>query len=155
MPPKGEPAVPSPASAALASQWKDLWNGDLAIADTIIAEDFLAHAAPLTGTGPDEICGREALRGWIRAIHTVLSGLTFAIQVGPVADDEYLVVRWTAHGTYRGGFPGASPEAAGREVTFTGTDVLRIAGGQLAEYWANADSLLFIQQLDVREIPAR
>lgn len=50
--------------------------------------------------------------------------------------------------------PGASPDAVGREVTFTGTDTLRIAGGKLAEYWANADSLLFIQQLGVREVPA-
>lgn len=32
---------------------------------------------------------------------------------------------------------------------------LRIAGGKLAAYWANADSLLFFQQLGVREIPAR
>jgi SnoaL-like polyketide cyclase len=63
-------------------------------------------------------------------------------------------VRWKAHGTYIGDFPGAAPEAVGREVTFTGTDTLRIAGGMLAEYWANADSLLFIQQLGVREVPA-
>lgn len=47
--------MPHEASTALATQWKDLWNGDLKIADEIIAEDFLAHAAPLTGTGPDEI----------------------------------------------------------------------------------------------------
>jgi hypothetical protein len=45
--------------------------------------------------------------------------------------------------------------AVGREVIFTGTDTLRVAGGQLAEYWANADSLLFFQQLGVREVPAR
>ncbi|MGD0684426.1 MAG: hypothetical protein ABSA03_04850 [Streptosporangiaceae bacterium] len=32
---------------------------------------------------------------------------------------------------------------------------LRVAGGKFAEYWANADSLLFFQQLDVREVPAR
>jgi hypothetical protein len=44
-------------------------------------------------------------------------------------------VRWKAHGTYIGGFPGAAPEAVGREVTFTGTATLRIAGGMLAEYW--------------------
>ena len=50
--------------------------------------------------------------------------------------------------------PGAPAEAAGRELTFTGTDTLRVAGGQLAEYWANADSLLFFQQLGVREVPA-
>jgi hypothetical protein len=63
-------------------------------------------------------------------------------------------VRWKAHGTYIGGFPGAAPEAVGREVTFTGTLTLRIAGGILAEYWGDADSLLFIQQLGVREVPA-
>jgi len=106
-------------------------------------------------TGPDEIRGREALKGWISGIHTVLTNLTFAIDVGPITDHEHLVVRWRAHGTYRGGFPGAAPEATGREVTFTGTDTLRIADGKLAEYWANADSLLFLQQLGVREIPAR
>jgi hypothetical protein len=51
--------------------------------------------------------------------------------------------------------PGASPEAAGREISFTGTDTLRLADGKLAEYWANADSLLFFQQLGIREIPAQ
>jgi hypothetical protein len=45
-------------------------------------------------------------------------------------------------------------EVTDRTVTFTGTDTLRIAGGKLAEYWANADSLLFFQQLGVREVPA-
>jgi predicted ester cyclase len=145
--------VSNEASTALAIQWKDLWNGDLGIADKIIAEDFLAHAAPLTGAGPDEIRGHEALKAWISGIHAVLTDLTFAIDVGPIADREYLVVRWKAHGTYRSGFPGASPEAAGREVTFTGADILRTADGRLAEYWANADSLLFFQQLGIREIP--
>ncbi len=144
----------SAANAALASPWKDLWNGDLGIADQIIAGDFVAHAAPLTGTGPDEIRGREALKGWISGIHAVLPTLSFVIEVGPIADDEHLVVRWRAHGTYAGGFPGAAAEAIGREVTFTGTDTLRVAGGKLAEYWANADSLLFFQQLGVREVPA-
>lgn len=63
-------------------------------------------------------------------------------------------MRWKAHGTYCGGLPGAAPQAAGREVTFTGTDTLRIVGGKLAGYWANADSVLFIQQPGVRHVPA-
>ena len=93
------------ANAALANPWKDLWNGDLGIADQIIAGDFVAHAAPLTGTGPDEIRGREALKGWISGIHAVLPDLTFVIEVGPITGDEHLIVRWKAQGTYRGGFP--------------------------------------------------
>jgi predicted ester cyclase len=143
------------ANAALAEPWKDLWNGHLEVTDQIIAEDFVAHAAPLTGTGGDEIRGREALNGWVSGIHAILPDLAFVIEVGPIADEEHLVVRWKAQGTYQGGFPGAPSEAVGREVTFTGTDTLRIADGKLAEYWANADSLLFFQQLGVREVPAR
>jgi predicted ester cyclase len=142
------------ANAALASPWKDLWNGDLGVTNKIIAEDFVAHAAPITGSGPDEIHGREALNAWVSGIRAILPGLSFVIEVGPITDDQHMVVRWKAHGTYRGGFPGAPPEAVGRDVTFTGTDILRIADGKLAEYWANADSLLFFQQLGVREVPA-
>ena len=70
----------------------------------------------------------------------------------PITDNGYLVVRWRAHGTYGGG-PGASTSAVGRKVTFTGTDTLRIVNGQIAEYWANADSLLFVQQLGSSEVP--
>ena len=145
----------NPANAALAEPWKDLWNGDLSLTDTIIAEDFVAHAAPLTGAGPDQIRGRDALNAWVSGIHAVLSGLTFVVEVGPITDDEHLVLRWQARGTYGGGFPGASPEAVGRPVAFSGTDTLRVVDGKLAEYWANADSLLFVQQLGVRELPAQ
>jgi hypothetical protein len=143
------------AIAALAEPWKNLWDGDLSQTEKIIAEDFAAHGAPLTGAGSDLIRGREALNAWVSGIHAVLSGLTFDIEVGPITDDEYLVLRWRAHGTYGGGFPGASADAVGRPVTFTGTDTLRVADGKLAEYWANADSLLFVQQLGVRELPAQ
>ena len=92
--------------------------------------------------------------GWVSGIHALLPDLAFVIEVGPITDEEHLVVRWKAQGTYQGGFPGAPSEAVGREVTFTGTDTLRIADGKLAEYWADADSLLFFQQLGVREVRA-
>jgi hypothetical protein len=35
--------------------------GDLSITDKIIAEHFVAHAAPITGVGDGEIHGRQAL----------------------------------------------------------------------------------------------
>jgi predicted ester cyclase len=63
------------------------------------------------------------------------------------------VVRWKAEGTYGGGFPGSSPAAVGRRVTFYGTDTLRVEDGKLIEYWANADSLWLIQQLGVSQVP--
>ena len=144
----------SSQNAALYEPWGAPWNGDLSLTDKIIAEDFAGHLAPLSGTGPDQFHGRQPLNDWISGIHTLLPDLSFVLDVGPITDDEHLVVRWRARGTYRGGFPGASPDAVGREVTFTGTDILRIADGKIAEYWGDADSLLFIQQLGVREVPA-
>jgi hypothetical protein len=138
----------------LAEPWRRLWNGDLSHTDRIIAEDFVAHAAPITGVGEDEIHGREALNQWIIGINAVLHDLNFKIIVGPIATDDDLVVRWKARGTYGGGFPGASEDAVGRQIVFTGTDMLRVVDGMLTGYWANADSLLFVQRLGVKEIPA-
>jgi predicted ester cyclase len=140
-------------NAELAEPWRQLWNGDLSITDRIIAEDFVAHAAPITGVGDGEIHGREALNQWVGGINTLLPDLNFEITVGPIATDDYLVVRWKTEGTYGGGFPGASDNAVGSAITFTGTDTLRVVDGMLAEYWANADSLLFVQQLGVGEVP--
>ena len=140
-------------NTALVALWKDLWNGDLALADQIIAKDFVVHAAPFTGVGPDTLHGRDALTAWIGGTHAVLGCLNFTVQVGPITDGDFFAVRWEARGTYPGGFPGASPEAVGRKIVFTGTDILRVAGGLLAEYWVSSDSLLFLQQLGVRELP--
>ncbi len=137
----------------LAALWKDLWNGRLDLAAQIIAEDFVAHAAPFTGTGPDTLHGRDALTAWIAGTQAVLAPLRFTVQVGPIAGGDYFAVRWEAQGTYGGGFPGAAPEAVGRKIVFTGTDILRVARGLLAEYWVNSDTLLFLQQLGVRELP--
>jgi hypothetical protein len=147
--------TPSTATrnAELAEPWRKLWNGDLSITDRIIAEDFVAHAAPITGVGDGEIHGREAPNQWVGGINMLLPDLNFEITVGPIATDDYLVVRWRAEGTYGGGFPGASDHAVGSLITFTGTDTLRVVDGMLAEYWANADSLLFVQQLGLREVP--
>jgi len=142
------------ASAALAESWRDLWNGDLSITDKIVAEDFVAHAALIGGTGDDVVRGREGLNGWIGMLRAIAPDLRFVIDVGPIADEDYVVVRWRARGAYAGGFPGASPDAAGRELNFTGTDTLRVADGMLAEYWLNSDTLLWLQQMGVREVPA-
>jgi predicted ester cyclase len=144
--------MPNVSNAALATPWKDLWNGDLAMTDKIIAKDFVAHAAPLTGSGADQIRGREALNGWVSGIRSVIPDLTFTVEVGPITDADHLVVRWRAQGTYRGGLPGTGSESVGRKVNFTGTDTLRVADGMLAEYWANADSLLFFQQLGIKQL---
>ena len=140
-------------NAALAEPWRLLWNGDLSLTDEIIHPDFVAHAAPVTGGAAGDMKGRETLNAWVSGINALIADLDFQIEVGPITDAPYLVVRWRAQGTYAGGFPGASADAVGRTVTFYGTDTRRIEDGQLIEYWANTDSLWFVQQLGVAQVP--
>jgi predicted ester cyclase len=97
--------------------------------------------------------GREALKQWIDGgLKAVLPDLHFAIAVGPVATEDYFAVRWIAQGTYAGGFPGASEDAIGSVIRFTGTDLVRVLNGVLVEYWLNADLLQVLTQLGVSEL---
>ena len=48
-------------NAAFAEPWRQLWNGGLAQLDASVAEDFVAHAALMGGTGEGALRGRAAL----------------------------------------------------------------------------------------------
>lgn len=111
------------ANKALWQPWPALWNGDLAVAQEIAAPDFVAHVAPV-GPSPAEVRGPDGLTEWIAG-------------------------RWLFRATYRGGFPGAPAEAVGRRVEYAGTDLLRVADGQIAEYWLCADIPQLLQQTGV------
>lgn len=137
----------------IAENWRMLWNGELNCISTVIADNFTAHAAPLTGSGEHLVKGRDALDAWVRGIHALLANLSFVYELGPFVDGDHFVVRWKATGLYRGGFPGDSAEALDRSIQFTGTDTLRVVEGKIVEYWGNAHSLWFVQQLGVREVP--
>ena len=127
--------------------WLELWNGDLAQAERIVAPGLVTHAA-LVGGGTG-IPGRDGLVGWIRMLRDLLSEPVFSVEVGPVTDGRLLGGRWSVAGHYAGGFPGATA-AVGTPMSFTGTDTLRIEDGRLAEYWLNSDTHVMLAQLGVR-----
>ncbi|WP_410598539.1 ester cyclase [Amycolatopsis sp. lyj-90] len=141
--------------AKLAESWVAIWNGDLALTETTVPEDFTWHAAPLDGGPVRATVGRENLKTWVGGLRAAFPDLLFTVHIGPIVDGDVLVLRWLAEGTYRGGFPGADEEQVGRRVSFHGTDILRVADGLIAEYWINADILWLFEQLGVRELPVR
>lgn len=142
------------ATHDLANAWAALWDGDLTQTPRIISPEFVSHSAALTGGPAADSSGRDLLDGWVSGIHQVLQDLHFSIELGPFRDGDIVVIRWQADGTYRGGYPGATA-GAGTPIRFFGTDTLRLdTTGRIVEYWANADSLWFVQQLGVHEVPA-
>ena len=58
--------------------------------------------------------------------------------------------RWTLTGTHRAEFQGVPP--SGKPVTMAGIEFNRIAGGKIAEHWAQFDLLAVMQQIGA--IPA-
>jgi predicted ester cyclase len=138
--------MPAQDNKALWKPWQDLWNGDLAVADGIIAPDFVAHFAPV-GNSPAEVRGPEGLKRWIGGNLAAFADYGFASTVGPLADGDMVAGRWVFRGAYAGGIPGASPDAVGERVEYAGIDILRVENGRIVEYWLCADILQMLQQV--------
>ncbi|WP_218177805.1 ester cyclase [Amycolatopsis australiensis] len=86
---------------------------------------------------------------WIAQTRAAFPDLRFTVQVEPLVAGRHASLRWTATGTYAGGFPGAKAQP-GTIVTSTGTDTLRMDGGKFVEYWLNSDTLQLLTQLKAR-----
>ena len=136
------------AATELVTRWIALWNGDYAIAEQIISEDNRVHAAMLGGGDGSAVGGVSGMVGFVTQGRSLASDLNFSVEVGPIIDGDYVVVRWVATGTYEGGMPGAGAPA-GTVVTFHGTDILRVVDAQIVEYWLNGDTLDLMTQLQV------
>jgi predicted ester cyclase len=130
------------------TRWLSLWNGDLAVADTLIAPQFVAHFAA-AGASPQAINGPDAMKQWIGGSLAAFTNPRFVTEVGPLIDGDLIAGRWMFRGTYAGGIPGASSAAIGTEVVYAGMDMLRIKEGQIVEYWLCADIMSMLQQVGV------
>jgi predicted ester cyclase len=69
-----------------------------------------------------------------------------------IAEGEYVVGRWEGGGTHTGPafsdfLIGSLPTATGRKMRFTGTTVLRLNGGKIAEEIGLDDGMTALQQL--------
>ncbi len=131
--------------------WSKLWNGNLAIADEIIAPNFVAHFAPM-GSSPSELRSPEGLKQWIGGSMAAFADYSFTTEVGPIVDEDKVAGRWIFRATYQGGMPGASPAAVGKQVEYAGMDLFRVEAGKIIEYWLCADILQLLQQVGM--IPA-
>ena len=126
---------------------EDISGGNLAVADEIIAPDFVDHTNP-----PGMQHGIAGHKAVVTLFRTVFPDLTWDIE-DMVAEGDKVVVRTTMRGTQRGEFFGIPP--TGKRVTMSGIHIVRIAGGKIAEHWGINDDLGMMQQLGVIPAPAQ
>lgn len=94
-------------------RWAAVWNRNLAMADEIIAPNFVAQFVA-AGTSAGEVHDPEGLKQWIGGTLAAFSNASFTTGGGPLADEGMVAGRWIFRATYQGGMPGASPAALGK-----------------------------------------
>ena len=116
-----------------------LTQGDLAVADEILAPDLIHHAP----TPP--AFGIEGTKQFVLALRRAFPDLCAVVEA-EIAEGDTVVQRIACSGTHQGDFLGLPP--TGRRAAWQLVAIQRIGpDGKCAEHWASWDQLGVLQQL--------
>jgi steroid delta-isomerase-like uncharacterized protein len=134
------------ANNAIAVRFFDaVWNkGDFSVLDTLIAPDADDHST--VGGKPKTEKGSASFRNIVTMFRNAMPDIRLTIDDEVYGGDK-VVHRWHLVGTDTGGVMGMP--ASGKELTFSGTTIVRMDDGRIVERWANVDELGLLQQLGV------
>ena len=127
--------------------WGNPWNPK--VVDELAAPDILLQYslhAPRRG--------REDVKAFMIGFRAAFPDLEFGGAADLIAEGDYVVGQWKGGGTHIGPafgdfLIGSLPAASGREMRFTGTTVLRIKDGKVAEEIGLDDGVTALQQLGI------
>ena len=96
--------------------------------------------------------GREDVKAFMTGFREAFPDLSFSGAADLIAEGDYVVGRWVGGGTHTGPafsdfLVGSLPAASGRKMRFTGTTVLRVENGQIAEEIGLDDGVTALMQL--------
>ena len=120
-------------------------SGDVERQIDLLSADYVDHSLP-PGMSPGAEGFRQLAAGFGRAFPDLQVTVEHL-----VAEGELVAGRVTVTGTHRG--PLLGMPATGRRVTFTSTNISRVANGKLVEHWGNSDQLGLMQQLGAIPTP--
>ena len=116
-----------------------LTQGDLAVADELLALDCLHHAP--TPLAP----GVAGVQRWVTALRRAFPDLSAVVEA-KIAEGDTVVQRIACSGTQEGEFLGLPP--TGRRAAWQLVAIQRVGpDGRVAEHWASWDQLGLLQQL--------
>ncbi|GAC1360591.1 MAG: ester cyclase [Ktedonobacteraceae bacterium] len=119
---------------------------NLAACDEFIDPNGIDHGLP------PGLTGIEGTKQFISMYLAAFPDLQMTIE-DLVAEGDRVALRWTCRGTHRGELMGIPP--TGRQVTVTGIEINRFAGGKSIEHWLNNDTFGMLQQLGVIPAPGQ
>jgi predicted ester cyclase len=135
---------------AIVSRWfTDFWGErcNLDVVDQLAAPNMrLQYSLHAPRRGHDDI------KAFMSGFREAFPDLNFQGAAHLIAEGDYVVGRWEGGGTHSGSafrdfLLGSLPAATGRKMRFTGTTVLRIENGKIAEEIGLDDGVTALQQL--------
>ena len=135
---------------AIVGRWfTDFWGKtcDLSVVDEIAAPDML-----LKYSLHEPRNGREDIKAFMTDFRAAFPDLNFWAAADLIAEGDYVVGRWIGGGTHTGPafddfLIGALPAGSGRKMRFTGTTVIRVEDGRIAEEVGLDDGVTALTQL--------
>ena len=135
---------------AVVGRWfTEFWGKDLnlAVVDEIAAPDMLLKYslhAPRRG--------RDDIKAFMTDFRAAFPDLNFWGTADLIAEGDYVVGRWAGGGTHTGPafrdfLAGSLPAATGRTMRFSGTTVLKVIDGRIAEEVGLDDGVAALTQL--------
>ena len=146
--------------AIVRNVYEEVFNkGNVAAVDQLVAPNFVVHLDyPTNVPAPAEYRqSLEELKHFVSQFRTTFPDLYYTVEL-QVAEGNMVATRSTARGThseeYRGlAYKGIPP--TGKQVTWTETQIFRIAEGKIVEQWSNEDDLSRLQQVGALPIPGQ
>jgi steroid delta-isomerase-like uncharacterized protein len=132
--------------AELVQRWfGELFNdGDLWVADAILAEDVRYDGPPSMSPGTET--GADAITEYVAVFRSAFPDLAYEVQRISAANGE-LRVHWSATGTHEEALFGMEP--TGETFTVDGINVFTVEDGLITEVHAQWDTLKMVQELGV------
>ena len=135
---------------ATVGRWfTDFWGKtcNLNIVDELAAPDML-----LQYSLHEPRRGRDDIKAFMTAFRKAFPDLNFWGAADLIAEGDYVVGRWAGGGTHTGpafdDLPiGALPAGSGKTMEFTGTTVIKVVDGMIAEEVGLDDGVTVLQQL--------
>ena len=138
------------ANKKVVARWfTEFWGKDLnlAVIDEIAASDML-----LKYSLHEPRRGRGDIKAFMTDFRAAFPDLNFWGTADLIAEGDHVVGQWAGGGTHTGAafsdfLAGGLPAATGRKMRFTGTTVLKVIGGKIAEEIGLDDGVTALTQL--------
>jgi steroid delta-isomerase-like uncharacterized protein len=134
---------------AAALRWsQELWGqGNLAVADDIIAPDYMRHdpGDPFPARGPEDV------KRIVAMLRTMLPDFRISVEA-MFADGDIVISRYTATATDTVGYMGMPP--TGKAIRTAAIQIFRFSNGKIVESWAARDDLGTLRQLGHLTVPS-